>query len=372
MIRRESISRFRWYLIISACAVGFTTGVALAYPPAVGILSPAKNCLSCHANNGPWKDDSTLIIDILDKQNGQSLKQKDGTFLIAAHQGEARTVVTVIGTVREAQTAHPYRNAWLYIDPRRITDSTVLDKFAAGWDVNLPMACRIVGDASQEYPGARVTVLPMTVRPGADAKDTMVQLQVMLTRGESVKGKAKEGMTGSYFERTVRLRVLVSPPREGGSLDRSPSPPGKPENGQRDFQLLDAYGREFKLSEALLQGAVALWFTNLCPGCQTGIPTLNALAGKLADRQIKIAAISLLGSDRQTLLDATQNLTMAFPVLIDPDGEVSEEFTGVRSTTVCPAQNFFIVSKAGETVFAGHFPGTQAGEIETELDKTLR
>jgi hypothetical protein len=30
----------------------------------------------------------------------------------------------------------------------------------------------------------------------------------MLTRGESVKGKAKEGMKGNYFERIIRLKVL--------------------------------------------------------------------------------------------------------------------------------------------------------------------
>jgi hypothetical protein len=30
----------------------------------------------------------------------------------------------------------------------------------------------------------------------------------MLTRGESVKGKAREGMVGNYFERKVTLKVL--------------------------------------------------------------------------------------------------------------------------------------------------------------------
>ena len=41
-------------------------GNAYAYPPGVGILSDARNCLSCHVNNGPWNDDKNLIIDILD------------------------------------------------------------------------------------------------------------------------------------------------------------------------------------------------------------------------------------------------------------------------------------------------------------------
>jgi hypothetical protein len=48
----------------------------------------------------------------------------------------------------------------------------------------------------------------MSIRAGDDAQDTELQLQVMLTRGESVKGKAKEGMKGNYFERIIRLKVL--------------------------------------------------------------------------------------------------------------------------------------------------------------------
>jgi hypothetical protein len=63
----------------------------LAYPPAVGILGQSRNCLACHANNGPWKEDPTLVIDILDRTSGKSLKQKDGTFLIAARRWEAKT-----------------------------------------------------------------------------------------------------------------------------------------------------------------------------------------------------------------------------------------------------------------------------------------
>jgi hypothetical protein len=30
----------------------------------------------------------------------------------------------------------------------------------------------------------------------------------MLTKGESVKGKPKEGMIGSYFERKVTLKIM--------------------------------------------------------------------------------------------------------------------------------------------------------------------
>jgi hypothetical protein len=174
----------------------------------VGILGQSRNCLACHADNGPWRDDSRLIIDILDQAGGNSLKQKDGTFLISTKRGEAKTVLTVIGRAQGNDAPAPYRTGWLYVDPQRITEIGSLTKFARGWSVNLPMACRLVGDASKTYTGAQVTVLPMTVRPGDDAQDAEIELQFMLTKGESVKGKPKEGMLGNYFVRKVRLTVV--------------------------------------------------------------------------------------------------------------------------------------------------------------------
>lgn len=178
-----------------------------AYPPAVGILGKANNCLVCHANNGPWHDDQRTIIDLIDKETNKSLKQPDGSFLIEVKRGVARTLLTVIGRASGDTQAVPYRNAWLYVDPKTI-GSASLSKFAPGWDVNLPMACRIVGDKLGQYEGGTLTALPMTVRPTDAAGDAELTLQVMLTKGESVKGKPKEGMIGSYFERKVRLKVV--------------------------------------------------------------------------------------------------------------------------------------------------------------------
>jgi hypothetical protein len=180
---------------------------SFSYPPAVGLLGKSKNCLVCHANNGPWNDEENIIIDILDKETKRSLMQADHSFLIEAQRGHIKTVLTVIGRKKGDKEEAPYRNAWLYVDAKRIKNNSLL-KFAPGWSVNLPMACRIVGDKLGGFNGAKITVLPMSVRPGDDAQDADLQLQVMLTKGESVKGKAKEGMKGNYFERVVRLKVL--------------------------------------------------------------------------------------------------------------------------------------------------------------------
>ncbi|MBI3926215.1 MAG: hypothetical protein HY319_11790 [Armatimonadetes bacterium] len=204
-------SRVQVLFVTTLAVFGGLTGwlgrEALAYPPAVGILGKSVNCLACHVNNGPWKDDERTIIDVSDQGTRKSLRQPDGTFLVEVKRGETKTLLTVTGrSGLDAENQAPYRNAWLYIDPGSIATSS-LSKFAPGWEVNLPMACRIVGDILEGFEGARITVLPMTVRPTDAAQDATLSLQVMLTRGESAKARPREGMVGSYFERRVKLKV---------------------------------------------------------------------------------------------------------------------------------------------------------------------
>lgn len=183
------------------------TGAAYAYPPGVGIITKSKNCLACHTSEGPWNDESKTIIDVLDAGTMKSLKQSDGSFLIEVKRNEARSVLTVIGRVKGDTEDSPYRNAWTYVDPKTIETSS-LTKFAPGWECNLPLSCRVVGDKLEIYEGARITSLPMIIRPTDAAQDGELQLQVMLTKGEAVKGDAKRGMAGNYFERKVTLRVI--------------------------------------------------------------------------------------------------------------------------------------------------------------------
>lgn len=177
---------------------------ASAYPPGVGILGNSRNCLSCHVDNGPWNDNKT-ILDIIDKSTGKSLKDASGNFRIDVPRNQTRTVLTVIGRYKGDKEV-PYRNAWIYVDPTTI-GSASLSKFAPGWETNLQLACRVVGDNLELYDAANITALPMTIRPTDAARDTDLELQVMLTSGESVKGKATVGMTGNYFERKVKLVV---------------------------------------------------------------------------------------------------------------------------------------------------------------------
>ncbi|MBM2814590.1 MAG: hypothetical protein HW421_1352 [Ignavibacteria bacterium] len=192
--------------------IGFWLFIAFAnttyaYPPAVGIMSKSKSCLSCHVNNGPWTDNERTIIDIIDKETMKSVRRTDGTFLLEVKRGEQKTFFTVIGRTSGDNLPPPNRNAWIYIDPAKI-ESNELSKFAPGWEVNLPISCRVVGDKLHGFEGAVITALPMTIQPTKEAKDSELQLQLMLTKGESIKGEAKKGMLGNYFERKVILKVI--------------------------------------------------------------------------------------------------------------------------------------------------------------------
>lgn len=194
-------------LLLAAPASMLIPESAFAYPPGVGILSKAKNCLACHASNGPWSDEERTIIDIIDISTPKSYRQPDGGFLLQVKRNESLTVRTVVGRKTSSQETVPHRNAWIYIDSTTI-ESSSFSKFAPGWDVNLQLACRVVGDPLNGYGDAALTVLPMTIRPSDVARDAHLILQVMLTSGESVKGKPKEGMVGNFFQRSVRLQVL--------------------------------------------------------------------------------------------------------------------------------------------------------------------
>jgi len=211
--------RPRWLSVMLAAAttlVLLMPALAWAYPPGVGILADHRSCTSCHAGNGPWADDANAIVDILDARTRRSLRQADGKFLVEAERGRDTTVITIIGRRAGDAAPPPLRNGWLYVDPAAL-GTKALSKFTPGWDVNLPMSCRLVGDPVPEYPGARVTALPMTLRPGPDARDAEIELQAMLTAGDSKKAPPNEWMTASHLLRTVRLKVTGTEPDAAGA-----------------------------------------------------------------------------------------------------------------------------------------------------------
>lgn len=192
---------------VPAVFVAMAALPAGAYPPAVGVTGKYRNCAACHTDNGPWKNDDSLILDLLDKETGKSLRQSDGTFLVSAKPCQKRTLLAVVGRAKGDQAPAPNRNGWTFIDPALIERGNLGSKFVSGWDVDLSMSCRLVGDKHKAYEGASVTVLPMTVRAGESAKDGELEWQILMTSGTAVKGDANQGLMQNYFERKVKFKV---------------------------------------------------------------------------------------------------------------------------------------------------------------------
>lgn len=44
-------------------------------------------------------------------------------------------------------TPVPRRNGWIFVDPAQVTQDDLGSKFAPGWDVDLSLSCRLVGDS---------------------------------------------------------------------------------------------------------------------------------------------------------------------------------------------------------------------------------
>ena len=67
-----------------------------------------------------------------------------------------------------------------------------------------------------------------------------------------------------------------------------------------DFLLDDFNGKKFALSKLIKKGSVVLWFTNLCEGCQSEIPTVFGLKAEYEKKGVEVVAVSVLGKDRKT------------------------------------------------------------------------
>ena len=149
------------------------------------------------------------------------------------------TVLLVSVTLANAQTVIEQAAEHRYQIDFRVNDAALAKMLPTGWetviqtqgpakDCNLRMifidrmAIMAEGGKTAAPHATRMVYLAIPVRQTGtknegqiiihgltdNAADATVMLQVMLTKGETVKGNAKQGMTANYFERTLRLKVV--------------------------------------------------------------------------------------------------------------------------------------------------------------------
>lgn len=136
-----------------------------------------------------------------------------------------------------------------------------------------------------------------------------------------------------------------------------------------DFLLNDFNGEKFVLSKLIKKGNVVLWFTNLCKGCQSEIPTVIRLKAEYEKKGVEVVAVSVLGKDRKTVETVMKENKVSFRFLYDPVGAATELYSGKYVEGTCPLKNIFIIEKGGKIVYASHLPGAETSTLEKQLNK---
>lgn len=136
-----------------------------------------------------------------------------------------------------------------------------------------------------------------------------------------------------------------------------------------DFLLDDFNGETFVLSKLIKKGNVVLWFTNLCDGCQSEIPTVLRLKEMYQKKGVEVVAVSVLGKDRKTVETVIKENKVSFRFLYDPIGAATQQYSGKYIEGTCPLKNIFIIEKGGKIVYASHLPGARMNELTTQLNK---
>lgn len=191
----------RIFITIIATAFVFALARSIMSYPTAPIVGRQTSCLNCHKNTGPWTDEAKTIIEMLDSQTGESLKQKDGSFLITVKRNEIKTVQVVFGVTGDVEKA-PECISWCFVDPiEQKQSSDASNKFAPHWEVNAQYGGRFVGDKVKGYETHKIVASTMSLRPTEKAKDGKLVLQVLFPI-------AFRGLDGNYFEKQVTLKLI--------------------------------------------------------------------------------------------------------------------------------------------------------------------
>jgi peroxiredoxin len=92
-----------------------------------------------------------------------------------------------------------------------------------------------------------------------------------------------------------------------------------------DFELQDTEGRTHRLSDYRGKTVIINFWTTWCPPCREEIPSMNRAWAKLQDEKVMMLAINM-GEDEDTIFVFTADYPATFPLLMDRDGKVIEDW----------------------------------------------
>ena len=119
----------------------------------------------------------------------------------------------------------------------------------------------------------------------------------------------------------VLLALLLSVPA-AGEQTLTPIPGGLP---APDFALQDTEGNMHRLSDYRGSTVIINFWTTWCPPCREEIPSMNRAWSRLKDENVKILAVNM-GEDEDTIFVFSADYPADFPLLLDRDGAVIEQW----------------------------------------------
>lgn len=92
-----------------------------------------------------------------------------------------------------------------------------------------------------------------------------------------------------------------------------------------DFTLPDIDGETIRLSEFRGRWVFLHFWASWCGPCRKEMPTVNRLASKFSDQQLKIIMVNT-AEDEDTIFTFLGEISMQLPVYMDRDGVVTEHW----------------------------------------------
>jgi len=172
-----------------------------------------------------------------------------------------------------------------------------------------------------------------------------ILLAVVLGLISAVPTRAEDGNTGSSQDNTV---------------SKAPA-----------FELRGLDGKIYRLTDYRGSKPLIVWFTNLCGGCQANIPHLDSVYKADIKPQAELLAISLLGTDKETVSKIFKKLKFEFPILLDTKGKTCEDYVGQYVEASCPLANLFVIDRQGIIRYETHYPGYEEAEALSAIKSAI-
>jgi len=141
----------------------------------------------------------------------------------------------------------------------------------------------------------------------------------------------------SLFILVVSLPSIAQ--QAGKGLTQLPDRPQAP-----DFVLADIDGNQYRLSDYRGQVVIVNFWATWCPPCRAEMPSMQRAWQQLEKEGILMLGINV-GEDEDTIFQFTANYPVEFPLLMDQDSRVINQWPvrGLPTT--------FVVSPAGKITY---------------------